>query len=241
MHPLRLTLVAAATLAAACALALPTRAGAATCGLGTYAYAGMGSRAAASGVTATIAPAAIPTVRDGHVDGWVGVGGPGLGPHGTDEWIQTGLTAVPGEANVVYYEIVRPGHADVFHELGRGIAVGGAHRFAVRELAAKPNWWRVWLDGSPASPPVYLPDSHARWTADAVGESWAGRSSGTCNAYAYDFRDVQFAIPGRGVWSPFLTFQRFRDANYTLVRSSDSSFVARSVADPARTAAATTP
>jgi hypothetical protein len=227
MSSLRLTAVAVATLAAACAVAAPSRA--ATCGEGTYAYAGLGGREAASGVAATIVPTEAPSVRDGHVDGWVGVGGPGLGPNGTDEWIQVGLTSIPGSTqNSVYYEIVRPGHGDVTRELRRNVAVGTQHRFVVREVAGKPNWWRVWLDGSPASGPVLLPGSHARWTAQAVGESWAGRTSGACNAYAYSFSNVRFARAQSGVWSPFLRFQQFQDAKYRLARRSASSFVAHS-------------
>ena len=234
MSSLRLTAVASAILAAACALAVP-HARAATCGEGTYAYAGLGGKGAASGVSATIVPTATPTVRDGHVDGWVGVGGPGLGPNGADEWIQVGLTAVPGAQNVVYYEIVRPGKGDVTKELRRDISVGSRHTFAVREVAGKPNWWRVWLDGSPASAPVLLPGSHGRWAPQAVGESWAGATSGTCNAYAYSFSNVRFASVGSRAWSPFVRVQPFQDPNYRLVRSSASSFVARSA--PARAAA----
>jgi len=242
MHSLRLTAVAAATLAAACALAVPSRAGAATCGEGTYAYAGMGSRTLVSGVAATIAPTAAPSVRDGHVDGWVGVGGVGLGPNGTDEWIQIGFTSVPNDSlNRIYYEIQRPGHHVVYRELRRDIAVGEQHRFVVRELAARPNWWRAWLDGSPASAPVFLPASHDKWTAQAVGESWAGTTSGTCNAYAYSFGHVAFASARGNVWSPFSSFQRYQDPNYRLVRRSATSFLARSVAAPARESAGTTP
>jgi hypothetical protein len=228
MSFLRVTAVASATLVAACAIAVPSRA--ATCGEGTYAYAGLGGGEPSSGVSATIAPAAAPSVRDGHVDGWIGVGGPGLGPNGTDEWIQVGLTSVPGvPQNSVYYEIVRPGHGDVTRELRRNVGVGTRHTFAVREVAGRPNWWRVWLDGSPASARVLLPGSHGRWSAQAVGESWAGATSGACNAYAYSFSNVQFAGARSGVWSPFTRVQSFQDMNYRLVRGSASSFVARSV------------
>lgn len=233
------TMVAAVTLAAACALAGTARAGTttATCGQGTYAYAGLGGRDTASGVSATIVPTAIPTVRAGHVDGWVGVGGPGMGPRGTDEWIQVGLTSVPNEAqSSVYYEIVRPGHSDVTRKLRSVVRVGEVHRFAVRELAGRPGWWRVWLDGAAASAPVFLPASHARWTAQAVGESWAGMTSGLCNAYAYGFTNVAFASARDGVWSAFHRVQLFQSANYLLVRRSASSFLARSVLAPARVA-----
>jgi hypothetical protein len=228
-------LVAAATLAAACALAAPGRAAtvAATCGEGAYAYAGIGGRELVSGVSARIAPTAAPTVRDGHVDGWVGVGGPGAGPNGADEWIQVGLTSVPNEAlNSIYYEIVRPGHADVTHWLRANVRVGEQHTFAVREMASRPNAWRVWLDGSPASPPVFLPSSHARWTAQAVGESWAGTTSGPCNTYAYSFGNVAFASVRDGGWSPFRRAESFQDANYRLVRQSPTSFLAHSVVVP---------
>ena len=127
-----------------------------------------------------------------------------------------------------------------FREL-RNVRVGEAHRFAVREVDGRANWWRVWLDGSPASAPVFLPGSHAKWTADAVGESWAGPTSGTCNAYAYAFHAVAVASPGASTWSPFLPLQRFQDRNYQLVRRSASSFLARSAVTPARAAATTHP
>jgi hypothetical protein len=171
---------------------------AALCGEGTYSYAGLSSREPASGVAATIAPTAVPNVRDGHVEGWVGVGGVELGLNGSDEWIQIGLTSVPGDAtNRIYYEIQRPGRPDAVRMLGP-VALGERHRFAVRELAGRPNWWRAWLDGSPVSAPAFLPASHARWTAQAVGESWAGTTSGACNGYAYAFSGVAVArAPGR--------------------------------------------
>jgi hypothetical protein len=228
-----LILVAAATLAAACAFAAPGRAADATgaCGEGAYAYAGIGGRELVSGVSATIAPTEAPAVRDGHVDAWVGVGGQGQGPNGADEWIQVGLTSVPNAVqNSIYYEIVRPGHPDVTRELLHGVGVGEWHAFAVRELPARPNWWRVWLDGKPASAPVFLPASHARWTAQAVGESWAGATSGACNTYGYAFHKVAFASARTGAWSPFRRIQPFQDVNYRLVRQSAWSFVAQSVA-----------
>jgi hypothetical protein len=224
-------MVAAATLAAACAFTAPARAAAtATCGEGTYSYAGIGSRTPASGVSATIAPTAVPSVRDGHVDGWVGLGGPGMGPNGADEWIQVGLTSVPNQTlNTIYYEVVRPGHGDVTRELSHDVSVGQAHKFQVLEVAGRPNWWRVWLDGAPASAPIFLPASHGKWPAQAIGESWAGMSSGACNAYGYAFSNVRSASVRTDAWSPFQQIQRFQDVHYQLVRSSPSSFVARSV------------
>ena len=44
-------------------------------------------------------------VSDGHVAAWVGVGGPGYGPKGADEWIQVGLSAFNADTtNHMYYE-----------------------------------------------------------------------------------------------------------------------------------------
>jgi hypothetical protein len=208
------------------AFVVPYRASAAICGEGTYAYAGMGSRETVSGVAATIVPTAAPTVRDGHVDGWVGVGGVGLGANGADEWIQIGLTSAPGDVeNRIYYEIQRPGRPVVLRVLRRGVAVGRQHRFAVLELADRPNWWRAWLDGSPVSVAVFLPASHDRWTAQAVGESWAGMTTGACNAYAYAFSNLTVAGARDRVWAPFRPFRRFRDRRYRLQVQSAAAFV----------------
>ena len=213
-------------------------AGAATCGAGSYSYAGVGSRAAASGVSATIRPTSVPDVRDGHVAGWIGVGGVGEGPNGMDEWIQIGLTANPGDtASRIYLEIARPSHRTVYRELGGRVWVGESHRFAVVELAHKPGWWRASLDGSPVGAPVYLPASHARWKAQVVGESAGGGTSGACNLYAYSFRNV--SVARSGAWGPVGAFQLFQDPFYRLVRTTATSFVARSVTRPSRAAVST--
>jgi len=226
-----LALLAAALLAAVAAS--PSRAG--TCGAGSYSYAGVGSRTATSGVGATIRPTAAPNVRDGHVAGWIGVGGVGAGRSGMDEWIQIGLTASPGDTTSrIYYEIARPGRSPVYRELSHRVRVGEQHRFAVLELANRSGWWRVSLDGLPVSAPVFLAGSHASWSAQVVGESAGGETSGACNLYAYGFGDVSLASALSGAWGPVGPFQLFQDPFYRLVRSSATSFVARSVATPAR-------
>src|SRR5688500_5391288 len=43
------------------------------------------------GVRATFTAIARPYVESGHVAAWVGVGGPGEGPGGADEWLQVGM------------------------------------------------------------------------------------------------------------------------------------------------------
>lgn len=205
-----------------------------------YAYAGFDTRSVTSGVRATIAQAAPLAVRDGHVAGWVGVGGVGMGPRGTDEWLQIGLSAFPGDAaSRVYYEVALPGRAPVYHEVRRTVPSGLAHRFAVVEIRNRPNWWRAWLNDAPVSPPVFLPGSHGRWTAQITGESWAGDSSGTCNVYSYAFRQVGLIDTRTRLWAPLSGISPFQDANYRLVSNPGSSFLAAAKApQPTRLTAA---
>ena len=59
--------------------------------------------------------------------------------------------------------------------------------------------WRVWVNGSPASQPIYLPGSHGRWAPIATAESWDGGTGGTCNGFLYRFHRVSIArVPGGG-------------------------------------------
>ena len=201
-----------------------------TCHAATYSYAGLESRVTARGAAVAIAPTAAPAVRDGHVAGWVGVGGYGVGPGGTDEWIQIGLLAFRNGATRIYYEVTRPGKQPVQTIVREGVAAGERHRFAVLELARRPNWWRVWLDGHPVGEPVFLPRSHDRFTAQITGESYAGLSEGRCNVYSFAFRDVSLAGRGASPQSAAPGFDLFQDPNYLLERRSTTSFVARSIA-----------
>ncbi|HEV8098919.1 MAG TPA: hypothetical protein VGP56_07210, partial [Gaiellaceae bacterium] len=130
-----------------------------------YSYAGLYSPAKANGIAATISMLYSPAVAGGssHVAGWVGVGGPGLGPHGQDEWLQVGL-ATFGDSNEgrLYYELARPGHSPQYVELATGIVPGVSVRVAVMELQFARD---AWIVVSPAgiSGPFYLPDSHGAW------------------------------------------------------------------------------
>ena len=45
---------------------------------------------------ATLVPIQAPSVIDGHVGGWVGVGGTDAGPGGVAEWLQVGFAAFSG-------------------------------------------------------------------------------------------------------------------------------------------------
>jgi hypothetical protein len=218
-----LPIAAALLAAAACAFtASPARA-AAICGNGTYAYAGFDGRSAANGVSATIAQAGPLAVRSGHVAGWVGVVDESTG----SSWLQVGLSALPdATASGIYYEVAAPGHEPVYHLLQASVTPGATHRFAVLELRSRPNWWRVWVDGRPATPPLHLRGSHGRWSAQAFGESWAGTSTGACNSYAYSFADVSLLAGDRR--QAGLSVAAVQDPSYAVVRRSQTSFVATS-------------
>jgi hypothetical protein len=224
------------------ALSLTPPALAGSCGLGSYSYAGLGSRTATSGVSATITPTAASAVRDGHVAGWVGVGGVGEGLHGTNAWIQIGLSSLPGDTTSrIYYEIARPGHKPLYREVRRDVPAGEAHRFVVLELQTKPGWWRAWLDGSPITAPIFLAGSHAHLTAQALGESWSGETGGSCNLYSYGFGHVALADSVNHAWGPVRRFDLFQDGNYRFTRSSLTSFHAASIASESRTTASASP
>src|SRR4051812_20995130 len=148
---LRLTLlpVVAALVGAPSALA---------CGTAGYSYAGISAPGHAYGIGATVTPLAGFDVVNGHVAGWVGVGGPRQGPGGTDEWLQVGLSGFAGVASSsIYYEVTRPNGNPTYHEVSGDVPLGQAVRVAVLEMHKRPNWWRVWVNGSPASEPISLP------------------------------------------------------------------------------------
>jgi hypothetical protein len=210
------------------ALALTSPALAETCGVGSYAYAGVGTRMPVGAASATITPAAVTGVRDGHVAAWVGVGGVGAGPGGSDAWLQIGYSAFRGDATSrIYYEVALPGGQPVYQELRVGVPLGEAHTFSVAQLVPGSDWWQARLDGAPAGPPAYVAGSHSHWTAQVVGESWAGSTSGACNAYAYSFTNVAVRRRRTHAWAP-LTSLLFQDPGYAVLRSSPSSFVASS-------------
>jgi hypothetical protein len=158
----------------------------------------MDSRA---GVGAAITALRAPTVTAGHVAAWVGVGGEGLGPNGTNEWLQVGISAKPGIGPSLYYELARPGVAPLYVMLAGHLPLGRSYRVAVLESSAHRGWWRVWVNGSTVTKPIYLPGSHDAWRPVATSESWDG-GSGACNAFAFRFTDVSVATRSGGGWAP---------------------------------------
>src|SRR5262245_56217817 len=101
-------LSALAALVAVLAVAAPAERGSARpAGRGSdYSYGGAPANRTASGVSATLAPVQTPNVTEGHVGGWIGVGGVDAGPGGVAEWLQVGLaTFVQDDTSRMYYEV----------------------------------------------------------------------------------------------------------------------------------------
>jgi hypothetical protein len=162
------------------------------------------------GVRATILLTRAPSIEAGHVAGWVGVGGPGQGANGGNAWIQAGIAAMPGLPPMVYAEIAREGSDPEFLVLAGSVEVGRSHRLAVLEMSGRKGWWRVWLDGQPATAPVRLHGSSGRWAPIATAESWNGRSA-ACNSFGFRFERVSVSYGGGGSWRPFVSAHRFLD------------------------------
>jgi hypothetical protein len=210
------------TLAAALVFALSAPA-AFACSRG-YSYAGVYAPRKASGVAATLSMLDQPSVSTGHVAAWVGVGGEGLGPNGTDEWLQVGLASFPGSSQGhLYYELAQPGQRPQYSELASGFEPGERVRVAVLELPFARDTWVV-LSNAGVAGPFYLPRSHGAWAPIATAESWdAGRTP--CNRYAYHFGGVQLAH-GDGSWKPLRHGLELQDPGQRLRRTPTSSFSA---------------
>lgn len=161
----------------------------------TYSYGGVVARSVAAGVAATIAALSPPRVAWGHVAAWVGVGGPDAGPHGTAEWLQVGISGFADGSTNLYTETALPGRAPVYTELRATVPAGTVVSVAVRELAARPDWWQVLVGGHPADAPVPLAGSHGNWRPMAMAESFNG-GRGVCNGFRWSFRDLRFAAGG---------------------------------------------
>ncbi|MBM4363148.1 MAG: hypothetical protein FJ104_10740 [Deltaproteobacteria bacterium] len=194
----------------------------ADCGSGTsgspgYAYAGHQATEVAHGVRATITAVTPPVVRAGHVAGWVGVGGPGQGENGETAWIQIGIASLPNTPSMVYAEIAAPRKHPEFVPLLENVPVGQSHSVAVLEVGNRPNWWRVWLDGKPATEPVFLPGSNGRWKPIVTAESNNLRQP-VCNSYGFRFERVGIAKRPGGSWRTFEPGYDFLDRGHALRR-----------------------
>lgn len=193
-----------------------------------YTYAGRLNATRAHGVRATLTALAKPDVAAGHVAAWVGVGGVGEGPNGSDAWIQIGLSAFPGSESKLYYEVTRPGAPPTYHELEPSVGTGRRFRVAVLEMGKRPNHWRVWVNGRAVSEPVFLPRSNGRWRPIATAESWAGSGS-ACNSFAYRFERLRVSSAPGGSWRTFVGGHTFLDRGYRVIDRGRATFLAKSV------------
>jgi hypothetical protein len=215
----------AALVCSACVFASSAIANAA-CGSSGYAYAGVGASSRAFGISTHLQATTAPQVLNGHVAGWVGVGGPGAGPNGSDEWLQVGFSSFPGSAfSSLYYEVATPRSAPRYVELESGLPPGTTSKVAVVELAGKRGWWRVWVNDSPVGEPVYLPGSHGAWRPLATTETW-GAGSPVCNRFRYQFGSVSVATRPGGGWQLLRHEYTFQNHGYRIRRIAHATFVA---------------
>ena len=73
----------------------------------------------------------------------------------------------------------------------------------------------VWLDGKPATDPIYLPGSHKRWEPIVTAESYNNQQP-VCNRFGYRFEKVNVATAQGGAWKPFAPGYDFVDSGYTV-------------------------
>jgi hypothetical protein len=189
---------------------------------------------------ATVEMTAGPAIEHGHVGAWVGVGGGGLGPGGTDEWLQVGFATTDSTETHVYYELAKPYGKPRFVSLAGSVAIGQLHRLGVVEMIARPDWWRVWLDGRPVTRPIFLPSSHARWVPVATSESWNGGVA-SCNAFGYRFLNIRWSVNTRELWRPLKNAYSIDAPGYSVRRTASAGMVVAGGKPPAPLAPAESP
>lgn len=210
------TLVAA--LVAAFALAPSAQAGVA-CGEAGYSYAGLRTARSVHGIRAYLTALDPALITDGQVAAWVGVGRATVaGKRGA---VRAGLLASNGEANRLYYEVLRGNVWRTY--VGAFVAPGERHRVAVLELARRHGWWRVWVDGRAVSAPIRLPGSERGRTAVATAESWRP-TAGSCTPFRYRFAKVAVLGSPRA-WLRLDPSRRVVDAGFKLTRPGPRTFL----------------
>ncbi len=216
---------------ALCALALTASreaadAAASSCTAKPYAYAGLIGHDVVSGVRATITAVAAPSVTSGHVAAWVGVGGRRAGPNGEPQWIQVGISGLPGGRNQLFYEITQPGRRPQYTAVVEDVEPGESYTVAVVELPGRANWWRVEVDGRVVSPPVYLPGSYGKSEPVVTAESWNGGTP-SCNAFSYRFTAV--GARRNGTWRTIVASTVLSDHGYGVLGRTAAGFLATRV------------
>lgn len=215
---LAVSLVACAAIAGWAAVPSSAR-GETSCSAQGYTYAGLAQGEAVHGVTATLTAVSAPRVAGGHVAAWVGVGGRGAGPGGSNVWLQAGLAAYPGSGSRLYYELMLP-EGRRYVELRRGVRPGT--RVTVSVLETAPQTWQVVVDGRAASPAFALPA--ADLPAIVTAESWATARQ-ECNRFAFGFAGAQY-LGADAVWHGFARPQIIVSSSTRITRRSATGFVA---------------
>ena len=189
--------------------------GAPQCGSGTsgptgYAYAGHQAASVAHGIRATITPLVRPKITSGHVaGGWVSAGAPKARTGRRCGCRQASQASLVGL--VAYAEITRPSTDPKFVELLPDVQPGQRVSVAVLEVAGRPDYWRVWLNGKPGAPtPSSCAARSARWKPIATAESFIGGSS-RCNGFGFRFESVGVASSKGGSWRTFVPGGRYLD------------------------------
>jgi hypothetical protein len=225
---LRLALAVATVVPAAVAAAnaAPSRLGADGCKQ-NYDYAGAQDAGKQSGIRAKLSTTKEPVVKKGFVAAWVGVGGPGLGPNGEDEWLQSGYVTFDDGSQEIYYEITLPGKAPAYHTIEANLKTGEQHLVTVLEVGGQANSWRAWLDDQAKSPVYSLPKSHGTFDPQALAEMWNDGTT-ACNAYGFQFGDVQISKSPGGSWKLGKAGYVWHDSKNQVVKVSNDTFKARS-------------
>jgi hypothetical protein len=191
-----------------------------------YDYAGLTQPSVASGIRTLLTNMGSPGVGEGgHVAGWVGVGGPGLGPNGTDEWVQAGYAGFPGGSSQIYYEVTQPNRAPKYHTVDESVSPNSKNLVSVAEV--KPNGWQVSVDDKAVSPVIMLPGSSGKFVPQALGETWNGNTT-ICNIYAYGFGNVQVTTKPGSAWVLGKAGYKYQNKQQLLITTAVNSFLARS-------------
>jgi hypothetical protein len=193
------------------------------CAAHGYTYAGLAQNDAVHGVSATLTAVSAPHVAGGHVAAWVGVGGRGMAPGGTNAWLQAGLASYRSGGSRLYYELMLP-DGRKYVELARSVRTGT--RFTVSVLEVSPGTWQVVVDGLVVSPAFALPVSSSGLPAIVTAESWATATQ-ACNRYAFGFAGAQF-IGADGMWHTFTKPQIIVSSSTQIKRRSETGFLATS-------------
>jgi hypothetical protein len=191
-----------------------------------YDYAGLEQPGVASGIRALLTNMGTPGVgTGGHVAGWVGIGGPGLGPNGTDEWVQVGYAGFPGGSSQIYYEVAQPNLAPKYHTVVERVTPNAKNLVGVAEV--KANGWQVSVNGKVVSPVIVLPGSSGKFVPQSIGETWNGGTT-ICNIYAYGFGNVQVTPRPGSAWVLGKAGYKYQNKQQLLVETSATSFLTRS-------------